>query len=63
MYDQNIYCEEYAEIKDIIINIMNGDDLETDISELEARIQEIYDEGKMPSTQYDDLMSYIFDLL
>lgn len=63
MYNEHVYCKEYRELKDTIINILNGDDTDTDISELEARIQDIYDEGKMPSSQYDDLRSYIFDLL
>ena len=63
MYNEHIYCEEYRELKNTIIDILNGDDTDTDVSELEGRIQEIYDEGKMPSTQYDELMSYIFDLL
>ena len=63
MYNEHIYCEEYRELKNTIIDILNGDDTDTDVSELEGRIQEIYDEGKMPSTKYDELMSYIFDLL
>jgi hypothetical protein len=63
MYNGHIYCEEYHDIKDTIIDIMNGDDTETDIEELADYIQEIYNDGKMPSTQYDELMGYIQDLL
>ncbi len=48
MYNEHVYCKEYRELKDTIINILNGDDTDTDISELEARIQDIYEEGKMP---------------
>ena len=63
MYNEHIYCEEYKTLKNIIVDIINGDDTETDVAELENQIQELYDEGKMPSSQYDDLMSYIQDLL
>lgn len=62
MYDSHIYCTEYKEIKDIIIDILNGDDTTTDITQLSNRIQELYDEGRMSSSQYDDLMRYIQDL-
>ena len=40
---------------------MNGDD-DTDIDEIADQIQELYDDGELTSTQYDDLMSYIQDL-
>lgn len=63
MYDQHIYCEEYKDFKDTIADIINGDDEETDVQELADRIQEVYDEGRMQSTQYDDLMRYIQDLI
>ena len=29
MYDGHIYCEDYGEIKDILADIMNGDDAAT----------------------------------
>lgn len=63
MYDGHIYCEEYGNIKDILADIMNGDDTETDVQELADRIQELYDDGKMQATQYDDLMRYVDELL
>lgn len=46
MYDGHIYCEDYGEIKDILADIMNGDDTETDVQELADWIQELYDDGK-----------------
>lgn len=63
MYDGHIYCREYKDLKDTIADIINGDDTETNIEELADHIQELYDDGEMSSTQYDDLMSYIQDLL
>lgn len=62
MYNEHIFCEEYDEIKETIINIINCDDDTTDIDELTEKIQDLYDNGKMPSTQYDELMGYIQDL-
>lgn len=62
MYDSYIYCEEYKEIKDYIIDILNGDIENYDVDELANRIQELYDDNKMSGSQYDDLMSYIQEL-
>lgn len=62
MYDGHIYCEEYKELKDYIADIINGEIDDYDIEELENHIQELYDEGKMSSTQYDDLMGYVQDM-
>ena len=62
MYDSHIYCKEYKELKDYIIDILNGEIEEYDIDELANQIQELYDSGEMSSSQYDDLMSYVQDL-
>ena len=63
MYDGHIYCEEYKELKDLIADIENGDAEDINLEELADHIQELYDEGKMPATQYDDLMGYLQDLI
>lgn len=62
MYDGHIYCAEYKQIKDIIAGFFSGDETDIDIAEVEEQVQGLYDEGKMSSTQYDDLMSYIQDI-
>lgn len=62
MYNEHIFCEEYQNLKEIIINIINCDDDTTDVNELAEHIQDLYDDGKMPSTQYDELIGYIQDL-
>lgn len=62
MYNSHIYCREYKDLKDQIADIVNGAVEEYDIDALADHIQELYDNGEMSSTQYDDLMSYIQDL-
>ena len=62
MYDSHIYCEEYSDLKDLIISILNNEIEEYDIDELAQHIQDLYDIGSMSSSQYDDLMSYLQDL-
>ena len=62
MYDGHIFCEEYKDLKDIVVDLVNGDS-DADVNELSAHIQEFYDDGKMSSTQYDDLMGYIQDMM
>ena len=61
MYDGHIYCEEYSDLKDIVADLASGYG-DVDIEELSAHIQELWEEGKMPSTQYDELMRYIQDM-
>ena len=62
LYDSHIYCREYKELKDYIVDILNGEIEEYDVEELANHIQELYDSGEMPSSQYDDLMGYVQDL-
>lgn len=45
MYDSHIYCREYKELKDYIVDILNGEIEEYDIEELAKHIQELYDSG------------------
>ncbi len=62
MYDGHIYCREYKELKNQIVDIINGEMEEYDIEMLADHIQELYDNGEMSSTQYDDLMRYVQDM-
>ncbi len=62
MYDNHIYCKEYRQLKSYIADILNGDIEDYDVEALSNHIQELYDNGEMQSSQYDDLMSYIQDM-
>lgn len=62
MYDGHIYCREYKNLKDYIVDILNGEIEEYDVEALANHIQELYDNGDMSSTQYDDLKGYVQDM-
>ena len=57
MYDSHIFCPDYKTLKNRIADIINGE--EGDIDEIAEQVQELYDDGKMSSTQYDELLRYI----
>ncbi len=63
MYDNYLYSREYKPLKDKIADILHGDDTTTDVQDLAVHIQQIYEAGDLSSTQYDDLMSYLQDML
>ena len=63
MYDSHLFCPEYRHLKDKIVNILNGDDTETDIEALADYIHKLYQDNELQSTQYDDLMRYIQDMI
>ena len=62
MYDSHIYCKEYKELKDYIVDILNGEIENYDVEKLSNHIQELYDNNEMPSSQYNDLMGYVQEL-
>lgn len=42
MYDSHIYCKEYKELKDYIVDILNGEIENYDVEKLSNHIQELY---------------------
>lgn len=62
MYDSHIYCKEYKELKDYIVDILNGEIENYDVEKLSNHIQELYDNNEMSSSQYDDLVGYVQEL-
>lgn len=48
MYDSHIFCKEYKDLKDQIVDIVNGDTEDYDIDALAEHIQELYDKAKCP---------------
>ena len=63
MYDSFIYCEEYKELKDRILEIYNGEADCENIDKLAEHIHELYADEKMSGTQYDDLIQYVQDIM
>lgn len=63
MYDGHIYSREYGEIKRMIIDMMNGEEVQISPKELADQVQELYENEEMQATQYDDLMRYLQDLM
>ena len=47
MYDSHIYCKEYKELKDYIVDILNGEIENYDVEKLSNHIQELYDNNEM----------------
>ena len=45
-----------------MVDILNGEITDYDLNKLSDHIQELYDNGEMQATQYDDLIVYIQDL-
>ncbi|MDO4324978.1 MAG: hypothetical protein Q4E24_02890 [bacterium] len=63
MYDGHIFCEEYKELKDMLVDFMNGENVDMDLEQFSEHIQELYQDGNMSATQYDDLMRYVQDIM
>lgn len=62
MYDNFKKCSDYYDLKHYLIDIMNGDVENYDLDGVCGQIQDLYDEGAMSSSQYDDLMRIVEDL-
>lgn len=59
MYDSHIWCEDYKELKDAMIAMLNGEDVGFSTEALSDKLYELYSDGKMSSCQYDELMMYL----
>lgn len=47
MYDSHIFCRKYKNLKDQIVDIVNGDTEDYDIEALAEHIQELYEPMKL----------------
>lgn len=56
MYNEHIVCKETEEILEIIELLANGEDTDMTKEEVCEWVQDLYDDGKMASTQYDKFM-------
>ncbi|USF29675.1 hypothetical protein [Clostridium sp. MD294] len=50
MYDNHIYCKEYRQLKNYIVDILNGDIEDYDVEVLSNHVQQLYDNGEMQSS-------------
>ena len=57
MYDSHIFCKEYKDLKDQIVDIVNGDTEDYDIDALAEHIQELYDNDGFPCAGSEDSLS------
>lgn len=61
MYDSHIFSKEYKNLKDQVVDLLNGDE-HINVEVLSDHIHELYSDGGLSSSQYDDLMNYIIDM-
>ena len=62
MYDNHIASGRFFHYRDILSRIYQGEDTQTDIEELQSKIQEDYEARLLSSSQYDNLMSLAQDI-
>ena len=62
MYDSHINNGKFRFYKRILNKMYQGYGGEEDIDEIAEKIQEDYEEGKLSSSQYDNLMSLVQDI-
>ena len=62
MYDSHVNNGKFRFYKRILNEMYQGYGGEEDIDEIAEKIQEDYEEGKLSSSQYDNLMSLVQDI-
>ena len=63
MYDSHVNNGKFRFYKRILNEMYQGyNEGEEDIDEIAEKIQEDYEEGKLSSSQYDNLMSLVQDI-
>lgn len=62
MYDSHINNGKFRFYKKILNEMYQGYGGEEDIDKIAEKIQEDYEEGKLSSSQYDNLMSLVQDI-
>ena len=62
MYDSHVNNGKFRFYKRILNKMYQGYGGEEDIDEIAEKIQEDYEEGKISSSQYDNLMSLVQDI-
>lgn len=62
MYDSHVNNGKFRFYKRMLNKMYQGYGGEEDIDEIAEKIQEDYEEGKLSSSQYDNLMSLVQDI-
>ena len=62
MYDSHVGNSKFSYYRKVISNIYNGEDVKTSVRDLERQIDLDYANGKLSSSQYDNIMSLLMDL-
>lgn len=60
MFDADM---EYEELLEIVENVVNGDDEDTDIQELVNHVETMYRNGNLSNDEYEELMSNLDDIM
>lgn len=54
---------EYDELVEIVENVVNGDDEDTDVQDLVNHIEGMYRSGKLSNDEYEELMSDLDEIM
>lgn len=63
MFEEILECEYIEEIKEIIADVINDDEIDTDLEELEECLKEMTDEERITKIEMDELMEFAADLV
>lgn len=60
MFDDDM---EYDELLEIVENVVNGDDEDTDVQELVNHVETMYRKGNLSNDEYEELMSDLDEIM
>lgn len=62
MYDEYVSSDKFHAYRGTLSKIYQGEDVDYSIEEIEESIQKDYENVKLSSSQYDNLMSLVQDI-
>lgn len=63
MYDFYIGNKVYRDLKDLVVDLYNGEDVDYTTEDLKSEIDTRYANNELSSSQYDNLMNYLIELM
>lgn len=63
MYDFYIGNKVYHDLKDLVVDLYNGEDVDYTTEDLKSEIDMRYANNELSSSQYDNLMNYLIELM